>query len=237
MTRDTIIDLIRHGEPEGGRMIRGQGVDHPLGALGWAQMCAAVGETLVHSRAPLSAPGSSPNPTLIPAGTSDDAPAPGPTAVTADWDQILSSPLARCREFALALASRRRLPLAVDPQLREIDMGAWEGHRPNDLAAQAPAAFTDYLRDPVRHRPPGGERLEAMVARVGAAYDRHVASYPGHHLLIVCHAGVSRALIGHLLGADPARWARLRIDYAGLTRIRHGRFGAAIEFVNAARLR
>lgn len=37
----TIIDLIRHGEPEGGSRYRGQ-VDDPLSARGWAQMRYAV---------------------------------------------------------------------------------------------------------------------------------------------------------------------------------------------------
>lgn len=36
------IDLIRHGEPQGGRRYRGQ-TDHPLTERGWDQMWAAVG--------------------------------------------------------------------------------------------------------------------------------------------------------------------------------------------------
>ena len=38
----TVIDLIRHGEPEGGKRYRGQ-IDHPLSATGWQQMWDAVG--------------------------------------------------------------------------------------------------------------------------------------------------------------------------------------------------
>jgi len=41
---DTIIDLIRHGEPEGGRKYRGYGVDDPLSVKGWQQMKEAVGD-------------------------------------------------------------------------------------------------------------------------------------------------------------------------------------------------
>ncbi len=41
--RETIIDLIRHGEPEGGNKLRGT-LDDPLSDAGWAQMRAAVGE-------------------------------------------------------------------------------------------------------------------------------------------------------------------------------------------------
>jgi len=41
---ETIIDLIRHGEPEGGRAYRGHNIDDPLSEKGWRQMWAAVGE-------------------------------------------------------------------------------------------------------------------------------------------------------------------------------------------------
>ena len=40
----TKIDIIRHGEPEGGRRYRGYGVDDPLTELGWQQMWSAVPE-------------------------------------------------------------------------------------------------------------------------------------------------------------------------------------------------
>lgn len=41
----TTIDLMRHGEPVGGRKYRGQ-IDDPLSEKGWAQMHAALGETV-----------------------------------------------------------------------------------------------------------------------------------------------------------------------------------------------
>ena len=40
----TQIDVIRHGEPVGGRRYRGHGVDDPLTEAGWQQMWAAVAE-------------------------------------------------------------------------------------------------------------------------------------------------------------------------------------------------
>lgn len=43
VTEPTTVDLLRHGEPTGGRMYRG-GIDHPLSELGWGQMWAAVGD-------------------------------------------------------------------------------------------------------------------------------------------------------------------------------------------------
>jgi probable phosphoglycerate mutase len=202
--QETIVDLIRHGEPVGGRMIRGNGCDHPLSELGWAQMRAAVDD---HAGGP-----------------------PG-------WQQVISSPMARCREFAMELASRLGLPLGVEPELREIGMGAWEGMRPSEVAAAEPDAFQAFRRDPVGHRPPGGEGLAAFRERIARAYERQLVHWPGRHLIIVCHAGVSRAIVGHVLGADEAAWYRIVIDYAGVSRIRHGRHGAAVEYMNARRAR
>ncbi len=38
----TIIDILRHGEPEGGSMYRGGGTDHPLSETGWRQMHKSI---------------------------------------------------------------------------------------------------------------------------------------------------------------------------------------------------
>ncbi len=201
---DTIVDLIRHGEPVGGRMIRGKGCDHPLSQTGWAQMRAA----------------------LLPAA-GDPPP----------WQQVVSSPMARCRAFAVELAARLGLPLAVEPELEEIGMGAWEGLRPTEVAARQPDAFRAFRANPAASRPPGGEGLEGFRRRIARAYERQLAHWPGRQIVIVCHAGVTRAVLGQVLGADDAAWYRIAIDYAGVSRIRHGRFGAAIEYVNARRVR
>jgi broad specificity phosphatase PhoE len=40
----TRIDVIRHGEPEGGRRYRGHGIDDPLTEKGWQQMWDAIPE-------------------------------------------------------------------------------------------------------------------------------------------------------------------------------------------------
>lgn len=45
----TTLDLIRHGEPVGGRKYRGQ-IDDPLSEKGWAQMRAAIGNHAPWSR-------------------------------------------------------------------------------------------------------------------------------------------------------------------------------------------
>jgi len=199
VTKETLVDLIRHGEPEGGKRYRGNGTDDPLSEAGWEQMRQAIGE-----RHP--------------------------------WDEIITSPLARCHAFAEMLSQRYDLPMTIEPDLREVSLGAWEGLSPAEVRAQDPRGYEDFYRDPVRCRPPGAESLEDLIGRVGRTYDNLVGKRPGRHLLLVVHAGVIRAIAGRVLLAAPTRWYRLGIDYAGLVRIRHDRFGPVLEWVNARQL-
>lgn len=46
------VDLLRHGEPEGGDVLRGR-IDHPLSELGWQQMHTAVARAVLAGAAEL----------------------------------------------------------------------------------------------------------------------------------------------------------------------------------------
>lgn len=141
------------------------------------------------------------------------------------WDQIISSPLRRCRSFACELAGRFGLPLAIEPELREIGMGTWEGRSYQEVRAQDPERFAAFRRDPAAVRPPGGEPLADFQRRVIGVYERQLQVYPGRRRLIICHAGVIRAILGHVLACPPERWSRLQIGHASISRIRLADFG------------
>lgn len=180
--RETEIELLRHGEPLGGRRYRGRR-DDALSDRGWQQMWHAVGDR-------------------------------------ADWQQIVTSPLQRCRSFALALGDRHRLPVAVDERFAEVGFGSWEGRTRQELEAQEPGQVARFLRDPVASRPPGAEALEAFISRVHAGLGDMLQAYAGQRILLVAHAGVIRAVISHVLGMPPAAMYRIHVANAGLTRIR-----------------
>ncbi|GMG81057.1 hypothetical protein LNKW23_02690 [Paralimibaculum aggregatum] len=98
---------------------------------------------------------------------------------------VVASPALRCRRLAERLAARDGVALSLDPRLRELDFGAWEG-RP---WAEIPRAESDpWAADPFRLAPPGGERFADLLARVHAA----LAELPPG-AAVVCHAGPIRA--------------------------------------------
>lgn len=179
-TNPTTIDLIRHGEPVGGKRFRGQ-VDDPLSELGWQQMWTAL-----DGRTP--------------------------------WQQIVSSPLLRCSDFAREIAQRHQLPLRIEPLFREIGFGVWEGHLPEEIARNDPERYARYRADPMTFMPPGAEPMAKFVARVAQGWGTMLDELRGQHILVLCHAGVIRAVFCHVLGAPPDKLFRIQIDYASLSR-------------------
>jgi probable phosphoglycerate mutase len=192
---DTILDLIRHGEPVGGRAFRGNSIDDPLSDKGWQQMRDAVGDSC-------------------------------------PWIHIISSPLQRCVAFANELASKHGLAVSVDARLQEVGFGQWEGKTPDELRRDQPDAYNAFYTDPLKHRPPGAEDLSIFSARVIAAYQELCECYRGQQLLVVAHAGVIRAMIAHVLLAEPAGMYRIKVDYASISRIRITQRGAMLEYQN-----
>jgi len=186
----TLVDLLRHGEPVGGKKYRGQ-LDDPLSELGWQEMREAVGS---------------------------DCP----------WDVIVTSPLARCAAFARELSSSHGRPLVLEPRLKEIGFGAWEGRTAAELLSEDPERLTRFWSDPVRHRPPGAEPLPAFRDRVVLAWDEIISRHSGKRVLVVCHAGVIRMLVRHVLDMPLERLFRLHVPSASLSRVIVERNGTGV---------
>lgn len=183
-TLTTFVDLIRHGEPDGGPMFRGS-KDDPLSPQGWQQMKDAI------------AP--------------DD-----------HWDAILTSPLLRCGEFARTLAGQSDTPLHSDERLREIGFGDWEG-----LTAEAiqqrygQDRLASFWADADSNAPPGGEPFGDFQGRVQAAWEDWTDRLRGQRVLLVCHGGVIRVVVGHVMGISRDRvLSALSVPYACRSRIR-----------------
>lgn len=192
---ETLIDLIRHGQPAGGHRYRGHNVDDPLTEKGWQQMWNAVGDYQA-------------------------------------WDQIITSPLQRCRAFADELGKRHDISVQVHTQFKEVGFGIWEGLSHDEIKANQAEAHQAFLKDPVNCRPQGAEVLEDFIQRVGQAYDETMTQYQNKHCLIVAHAGVIRAVIAKIIQIEPVNLYRIKIDNGGITRIRHTESGDLLELLN-----
>ncbi len=109
-----------------------------------------------------------------------------------DFDKIFASDLERARETAKILAGDR--PVWLDPRLREINQGEWEGMLFADIRRRFANFFADHREDPLNSRPPGGESLQEVSDRVLSCVEEIAAENKGKRILLVAH-GLSLATI------------------------------------------
>src|SRR5450759_3143262 len=81
-------------------------------------------------------------------------------------DRIISSPMLRALETAQTIASGR--PIEVDPRLRELDYGRWEGLTYAEIEARDPALRALWEADPASTCSPGGECGNDVAARASS---------------------------------------------------------------------
>jgi probable phosphoglycerate mutase len=118
---------------------------------------------------------------------------------------IATSDLCRARGTAEIVGEALGLEIAfVDAALRERAYGKWEGLTRCECQARFPEEWARHVSDP-RTSPPGGESMDALLARVVPAVHR-VAEGVASPALLVTHGGVMRAFLTAALGAasDPA---------------------------------
>ena len=129
--------------------------------------------------------------------------------MAASWQRIVqlapvscmaSSPLLRCREFAVQQALASRVPLHVAPALAECHFGTWENRPLADISATTPDWQTLLARGLLT--PEGGESFDTFRTRVLTGFTEWMQQARGSHRVLVSHGGVINVLLAELLGTE-----------------------------------
>jgi alpha-ribazole phosphatase len=110
------------------------------------------------------------------------------------FNAIISSDLSRAKQTAEILSETCESPLQIDPRLREINQGEWEGMLYADIRSRYSKAFEERLHNPLDVAPPGGETVGQVRDRVLEAIQEIVEQFPDGIVAIVSH-GLSLAII------------------------------------------
>jgi len=110
------------------------------------------------------------------------------------FEAVYTSDLQRAYAMATIIGDRLRLTVTPDKRLREINQGAWEGMLLGDIMFLYPRDWSVHLHNPLHARPPGGESVAEVAARVCAAADDIARAHPVGPVLIVSH-GLSLATL------------------------------------------
>ena len=168
--------FVRHGETDYNAEGRLQGQrDIPLNGRGRAQ-AAAIGRALAKAM-------------------------PEAIAALEAAEAFVASPLIRTRQtMELARASLGLAPerYGLEPALKELTFGDWEGLTWPQVAKRDPAGARAREADKWNFAPPGGESYAMLAARLQPWLESLKADG-----FVVSHGGVARALMTLIAGVSP----------------------------------
>ncbi|MFC8227156.1 bifunctional RNase H/acid phosphatase [Streptomyces sp. NPDC057287] len=176
------------------------------------------GETALTPEKRFSGSGGS-DPELSDTGRHQAACAAEAFAAQGTVQEIVSSPLRRCRETAQAVADRLGLEVRIEEGLRETDFGVWEGLTFAEVRERYGSDLTAWLASSDAAPTGGGESFAEVEERVSAARDRLIARYAGRTALLVTHVTPIKTLVRLALGAPPESLFRMELSPASVSTV------------------
>ncbi|MBX3499723.1 MAG: histidine phosphatase family protein [Alphaproteobacteria bacterium] len=122
-----------------------------------------------------------------------------------DW-RWACSPLTRARETAVLLGAPPSL--AVEPALREMAYGEWEGRTLDELRAREPQGMRDAETRGLDMAPPGGESPRQVMDRL-----RPWFAAQRDDVVAVSHKGVIRVVLAMATGWDMKSRQPVKLDW------------------------
>ncbi|MEV1086783.1 bifunctional RNase H/acid phosphatase [Streptomyces microflavus] len=190
------------------------------------------GETLLTPEKRFSGSGGT-DPELSAVGRDQAARAALHFAALGTVQDIVCSPLRRCRETAAAVADRLGLDVRIEDGLRESDFGAWEGLTFGEVRERYGDDLTAWLADPETAPTGGGESFTEVADRVAAARDRLTARYAGRTVLVVTHVTPIKTLVRLALEAPAQSMFRMELSAASISTVAYyGDGNASVRLLN-----
>ena len=125
------------------------------------------------------------------------------------------------RSWRAAAIVSHGAPIRIEPDLREIHFGQWEGLTQEEIAARDPVLYEDWQAGKDGFEFPGGEARAAFRARVGRVVARLLAGR-ARFAAGVLHKGVIREMARQLTGEAMPRSEPALGELVVLTRIADG---------------
>lgn len=139
------------------------------------------------------------------------------------FDALFVSHLKRALDTANTILEYHDLTPKIKKDLEEISMGEWQG-KTREEVKKTYAAFIkdreskkDFYTRPI----PGGESYVAFQKRAVGVFEDILKETEGKHVAVVCHGGIIKAVIGHLLSLDITRHRDFEIYNTSITTIEY----------------
>lgn len=124
-----------------------------------------------------------------------------------------TSDLTRCRTGAEIICRQFGIEPVHRSELREVNVGIWEGLTWQQIQNRWPAEWKARLADLVNYRVPEGENLLDVEARVMPVVKEALQRHAGQEILFVAHGGVNRVILLNAIGAPLSAMFNIEQSY------------------------
>jgi len=124
-----------------------------------------------------------------------------------------TSDLSRCTVGADIIGARLGLTPVRERNLRELDIGLWEGKSWAELMEEYPQEWRARLADMANYRAPRGESLSDLSDRVMPVIKGIASRHTGEEVLVVAHGGTNRVILLNAIGAPLSSLFKIEQDY------------------------
>lgn len=132
-------------------------------------------------------------------------------------DAIYVTPLQRTHETAAPLAQRLGLTPIVEPDLKEIFLGEWEGPAFRMHMSEGDPIAIKMMEEERWDVIPGAETAEAFNARLHRGITRIAAAHPDRRVAVFVHGGVIGAICAMAASSRP--FAFIAADNASISHL------------------
>lgn len=157
-------------------------------------------------------------------------------SVEADWLKsaigsfkpglVVTSPLQRCVKLAVEVFAA---PITVDSKLKEVNYGDWEGKNWKDIDVEGDNLW---MYQNIDNRPPNGESFAELQARVIAFFE-DLSIKKQDKIAVVCHGGVIRSVLSHVLSTPLEKTRSYDIHYVGFVKFNQTNEGWRLVELNS----
>jgi alpha-ribazole phosphatase len=145
---------------------------------------------------------------------------------------IYCSPRTRCRHSAEIIAAEQTCTVETVEDLAELDFGDFEGRTYDEIAAEHPELYAEWMANPTMVKFPGGESFSDMWERVNAAVAKLRTGHAESIFAIVAHGGVNRIILAEALGLPGKNIFRIGQGYAALNLVKYYGDATVVELMN-----
>jgi broad specificity phosphatase PhoE len=119
-------------------------------------------------------------------------------SLTGTFSAVYSSPLRRASETADILAAGLGPQVTISEELREVDLGSWQGLTRSEVESRFPDGYRRWLDH--GHGWDDGETYDELGARVVIGLRRIGEAHPRGEVLVVTHGGPIRSALAAASG-------------------------------------